>query len=252
MIELPLILLGGLLGSSHCLGMCGGFALMIGVGATSAKQNVWRQIVYTSGRLFTYGSLGAAAGYAGLRIAHASAWLMNSQAALCLITGVLLVGQGLFSAGVIPRRVTGRHGGVVCGAGSGLRSLLSARRLDQVFVGGMLTGLLPCGLVYAFLALATATGSVGGGFLVMTLFGLGTAPLMIAAGAGASLASVSTRRRLLTIAAWCVVATGVLTIGRGLGFVQIPGWYHGGGCPHCSAAAAQLDASIAPQDMSKI
>ena len=53
MIELPLVFLGGLLGSAHCVGMCGGFALTIGLGARDVAANVCRQLVYTAGRIFT-------------------------------------------------------------------------------------------------------------------------------------------------------------------------------------------------------
>ncbi len=57
MIELPLVLLGGLLGSSHCIGMCGGFAISIGLGNRRLSSHVLRQLVYSSGRVFTYAFL---------------------------------------------------------------------------------------------------------------------------------------------------------------------------------------------------
>ena len=46
MIELPLVFLGGLLGSAHCVGMCGGFALSIGLGARGFAANLGRQLIY--------------------------------------------------------------------------------------------------------------------------------------------------------------------------------------------------------------
>ena len=66
MNELPLILLGGVLGSSHCVGMCGGFALSIGATAPNVMQNLTRQLIYSAGRVFTYGFLGAAGRLRGL------------------------------------------------------------------------------------------------------------------------------------------------------------------------------------------
>jgi sulfite exporter TauE/SafE len=67
----------------------------------------------------------------------------------------------------------------------------------------------------------------------MTLFGLGTVPALAAVGCGASLVSLAFRRRLLHIAAWCVVATGLLSIFRGLGFLEgVPLLEHVG-CPLC-------------------
>lgn len=62
-MELSLIFLSGLLGSAHCIGMCGGFALSIGVGSKSWKNNLARQTVYTLGRAFTYAFLGALVGF---------------------------------------------------------------------------------------------------------------------------------------------------------------------------------------------
>jgi sulfite exporter TauE/SafE len=48
MTELPLVLLGGLLGSAHCFGMCGGFAVGVGLGASGFAANLWRQLIYTA------------------------------------------------------------------------------------------------------------------------------------------------------------------------------------------------------------
>ncbi len=78
-----------------------------------------------------------------------------------------------------------------------------------------MTGLLPCGLVYGFLALACSTASLPRGAATMAAFGLGTVPLMVLTGTGASLVSMVTRRRLLRFAAWCVVLTGIVSLARG-------------------------------------
>src|SRR5690606_2384539 len=51
MIEWSLIFLGGLLGSAHCIGMCGGFAIAIGAGATRWSSNALRQVIYSLGRI---------------------------------------------------------------------------------------------------------------------------------------------------------------------------------------------------------
>ena len=79
MIELPLVFLGGLLGSAHCVGMCGGFALSIGVGAKSFTANLQRQLVYTLGRVLTYSFFGVAAGYAGFWLSRRAGTLIHVQ-----------------------------------------------------------------------------------------------------------------------------------------------------------------------------
>jgi sulfite exporter TauE/SafE len=238
MIELPLIFLGGLLGSAHCVGMCGGFAMSLGLGARSVGANVYRQLIYTSGRIFTYSFLGVCAGYAGWSIAiETGRFMINAQAALCVLAGILLLAQGLISLGLIPRRWNRWLGGSEAGclAGSFLRPFFQSPRAVHVLVAGVLTGFLPCGLVYGYLALATSSASIPGGLAIMALFGAGTGPLMIAAGASGSLVSVATRRNLLKIAAICVCLTGMLSVARGVHFMRFSRTAAPDECLYCRA-----------------
>jgi sulfite exporter TauE/SafE len=232
MIELPLVLLGGLLGSSHCIGMCGGFAVAVGATANGWKQNVRRQAVYSTGRVLTYASLGAIAGFAGLRLSQEMTWLVNVQSGLAIIAGILLIIQGTLATGVI-RTPFVRLKPVACLAGSAFSELLRSRSVASTFALGVATGFMPCGLVYAYLTLAASTGSLTRGGLTMAVFGLGTAPLMIATGAGAALLRLSARRRLLRVAACCVVLMGLLSLARGIGFLNLRGSPGAGGCPAC-------------------
>lgn len=223
MIELPLVFLGGLLGSAHCIGMCGGFALSIGIGSRGFTSNLGRQLIYTAGRIFTYSFFGVVAGYVGFCIAgRASLWI-NAQATLCVIAGALLAAQGLLALGFVPRRFRQKPigGGTVCLAGSFVGPFLSSPRLSHVLLAGVFTGFLPCGLVYGYLALAASSMNIGEGLLTMSLFGAGTGPLMILAGAGGSLFSQSSRRNLLKISAVCVAVTGLISIVRGVLFLQL-------------------------------
>jgi len=225
MIELPLIFLGGLLGSAHCIGMCGGFAVTIGINAAGVLSNLQRQLIYSAGRIFTYSFLGIAAGYAGLWVASRATFWINAQAALCVLAGLLLTGQGLIALGLVPRRLASNRpsGGSLCLARSFVGPFLASSRWTDVLLAGVLTGFLPCGLVYGFLALASSSASLSAGLIIMILFGAGTAPLMILAGAGASLLSYARRQSLLRISAVCVCLTGLVSIARGVFFLQIWG-----------------------------
>jgi sulfite exporter TauE/SafE len=237
MIELPFVLAGGLLGSAHCVGMCGPLALTLGMNERRVVDNLRRQLAFSGGRIFTYAFLGAVAGFGGAWLNRQPQTLVNVQAVLAVAAGVALVAMGLHSAGVLPRILRGAWGKLafapaLCSAGL-IRAFLTAPGLANAALAGVFTGFLPCGLVYSFLAFAAATGHLASGAWAMVLFGLGTVPLMVATGCGASLVSLTTRTRLFQVAAWCVVATGVISITRGVGFLQLAGQTAPTGCPLC-------------------
>lgn len=245
MIDLPLIVLGGLLGSSHCVGMCGGFVLAIGLTARGASRNLSRQLVYCAGRIFTYGFLGSVAGFAGFWSTRRSGTLVHAQSLLSLTAGVILIVQGLGSLGFVTRgRFDGsknRRSAVSCLAGSFTRAILSSARWHHVFVAGMFNGLLPCGLVYGYLALASSTASLPAGMVTMAAFGAGTVPAMVLTGVGTSVLSHTSRRRLFRIAGACVLVTGLLAINRG-----VASWVAGATsrCPGCQPSNAATPPAI--------
>ena len=232
MIGYLLIAVSGLLGSSHCLGMCGGFALALGAGSRGWARALVRQVVYGLGRVFTYTIGGAAAGWLGRYWENRSAGVVEVQALLCLAAGLLLLVQGLSAVGWLRLAwLSGRNSS--CCWAELFGSLLRDTRAVSVFLGGVLNGLLPCGLVYAFLALAATAGSLSRGALTMFCFGLGTIPVLAGAGMGGALLGATFRHRLLTVAGWCLVLTGVLTLSRGFGFLS---WFRPADqllCPFC-------------------
>src|SRR5262245_35318286 len=147
LISSLMILFGGFLGSTHCIGMCGGFAATLGSGAPSVATNLLRQLTYSFGRIFTYAVCGAAAGYGGLRLILAIRPLADLQAWMSVAAGIVLVVIGLHAAGIL------RSWNPVGGASSCLASTLFGAFLlkpgwTNVFLAGLLNGLLPCGLVY--------------------------------------------------------------------------------------------------------
>ena len=89
MIDIPLVFIAGFLGSSHCIGMCGPFALALGSQDVAFSSNVARQSVYGLGRVFTYAVLGALAGYGGWRIVAAFPSTRNAPAVLAIVLGPL-------------------------------------------------------------------------------------------------------------------------------------------------------------------
>lgn len=205
---------GGFLSSAHCIGMCGGFAGAIG----AARVGFWpifaRQLVYNFGRIFTYTFLGSLAGSAGLYLSQVTILGVSPQQLMALIAGGLMIAIGLTTLGVIrlPRNWAGATGGLMAPFFS---YFLNARGWWGYFAAGLANGFLPCGLVYAFLAMAAASGDSLRGAVVMTAFGLGTVPAMLFVGCGARFLSNVTRQRIFRFAAAFVLLLGGLTIYRG-------------------------------------
>lgn len=233
MMELPLVFVGGMLGSAHCLGMCGPLALVIGMSERSVGANLRRQCVFSMGRIFTYAFLGALAGYCGWWLSKRPGALIHAQSILGVVAGLFLVAVGLLSTGLAQRLggPLGKPAG--CATAAWLKTFLTTPGYSGALLAGVFTGFLPCGLVYAFLALAAATADFAHGVAIMTLFGLGTAPLMVVAGCGGSLVNGKTRRRLLHLAAWAVVGTGVIALARGISFLEPNLSAAEASCPFC-------------------
>lgn len=229
MIEWPLLLIAGLVGSSHCLGMCGPFVLLLGTASRSATNNLGRQFAYSGGRLFTYSVLGALAGWGGEQIQKQLPGYINAPALLAVIAGAYLIYQGLVAAGVLRRR----HSTTSCGAAGMFRTLLTTSSPQDAFLAGLFTGLLPCGLLYGMIALAASTHHPLLGGVSMFVFGIGTLPAMLLAGSVGTLLSLAARRKVFAIAAWCLVLTGAISVVRGTTHFELAG-RPAAGCPLCA------------------
>lgn len=178
---------------------------------------VTQQGAYHLGRLVTYSALGAAGGLLGSAIDHTGAILGLQRVALTAAGGLMII----FGALAITRwagvrlpdvlvRAERRGPGVVArAAAAGHRRATRMPPVQRSAVIGMLTTLLPCGWLYAFVITAAGTADAGLGVAVMVAFWLGTLPMLVGLGAGLrSLAVVLGRHRPALV--------GVLMIGIGL------------------------------------
>ncbi len=204
---------GGLFGSTHCLGMCGGFPIALAAGVT---PNRTRQVLYNLGRLNTLLFVGALAGaFGAVLVAQGPALWMERLLAVAGGTLMLVFGAeqlGLFAI-VTPRLAAFLHrhlGGI-------LRALITWRSPLAPLIFGAINELLPCHLIYAFAAQAAVTGSAIDGLLVMGAFGLGTAPAMLGIGLLPSAVSPRLRQRVFRLSGYLVLLLGVITIARAFG-----------------------------------
>lgn len=236
-MTLPLVFLSGILGSAHCIGMCGGISATMSLGASRFSSAIVRQLSWSCGRIFTYSFLGMLAATLGIKIIRSGSSTVSAQAAFAIIAGVFLILQGMHSAGWLRFRVR-RNINKPCLTAGFMAQFLQGGSTGSTFIAGVLTGFLPCGLVYSFLALAASSGSILYGLTIMAAFGAGTVPVMVATGTGFSLASVSVRKQLIKIAAICVLMTGMMTVGRGIAFASShSGKMAAQSCPLCTSQA---------------
>ena len=123
----------------------------------------------------------------------------------------------------------------VSGLKSAFRVLLRRRTVSSLGLLGLLNGLLPCGLVYAACAGAAALGEWLGGIEYMTLFGLGTLPVMLGISLSGRAIPVAWRFRLQQLVPFSIAVVGVLLILRGmaLGIPYVSPDLAAGTCAHC-------------------
>jgi sulfite exporter TauE/SafE len=181
----------GLLGSGHCVAMCGGIATALELAvAPTTRSRATVRAGYQAGRLTGYATAGALAGGLGaglFTLAQADTAIALSR----LLTAAMLVLLGLYLTGLWrgPLAALERQGLRAWQAVAPVRRrLLPVRGAGGAWRLGLLWGFLPCGLVYSALALALAAGSAGSGALTMLAFGAGTLPaVVLVSGAGGRL-----------------------------------------------------------------
>jgi uncharacterized protein len=219
-------LVAGLLGSGHCVMMCGSIAGALGYGsalASCAGTSLRFPLLYNLGRVTSYAAAGAVAGALGGGLA-AIAGIPSLRAGLAVAAALVIVIAGLkLAAG--SRRFGGfeRAGRALWRRIAPLtRSFLPVTTPQRAFAMGLVWGWLPCGMAYAMLTAAALAGGAWQGAALMALFGVGTLPAMLTLGAGTTqLLGVRTRR-----------TGGVVLVLLGLGSLVQPVWPDGGGHAH--------------------
>jgi hypothetical protein len=226
MHELALITVftGALLGSTHCVVMCGGIATALGatrMGTTSiAGSRAGALLLYQFGRISGYaiagslaGAFGVAAGL-GFRLSRWSEILRLATAVVVVLMGLdIALGNGTRARWL---RAPERVGALLWRRIAPLASRsLPAAGAARALLLGLLWGWLPCGLVYSALLAAALAGSAAGGGALMIAFGLGTLPAMLGfsyAGARLPRAGTPFARMLGAVIVACGVWTAALPI----------------------------------------
>ncbi len=206
----------GLLGSTHCLGMCGGIVGVLNAGSARSKRPIAARmgynLGYNAGRIISYIVAGIIAGSLGALISQSALATVAPYGRF--IAGALMIALGLYLAGwsgliAIFERAGSHLWRIIEPLG---RRFMPAKSPYQAFGLGLVWGWLPCGLVYSALGLAIVSASPVGGAATMLAFGLGTLPMLMAMGTAADLLVKLARKPLVRQAAGAfIIMFGIYT-----------------------------------------
>ncbi|WP_036155393.1 sulfite exporter TauE/SafE family protein [Maribacter forsetii] len=203
----------GLMGSLHCVGMCGPIAFMLPVDRTNNYKKFGQIFIYHFGRLLAYGIIGLVFGLLGKGLS-----IFGIQQKLSIAIGIIMILIVL-----IPYQTFNKYNlskpiyKIISKVKNQLGKELKKKSPDTFLTIGFLNGFLPCGLVYMALFGSIAMGNALQGSLYMVLFGVGTLPLMTAAIYFSNLLKGGIRQNVQRAIPVFVIIIGALFILRGLG-----------------------------------
>jgi len=205
----------GLLGSGHCIGMCGGITTML-TSAIAPQKNSQKQLklvsAYHFGRIFSYALIGAIVGFSS-SIAAKNIGLplgfMRIVAAIFLILLGLYLGQWLMWLSKVESvgKIVWRHLSPIS------KKFIPVKNAKQALALGALWGWLPCGLIYSTLTWSLASGNAISGALIMASFGLGTLPALLSISLGTfGVKSLLTNVKFKKIMAIVIIIYGIYSL----------------------------------------
>ncbi|MFM9944508.1 MAG: sulfite exporter TauE/SafE family protein [Bacteroidia bacterium] len=200
----------GIIGSFHCVGMCGPLALSLPIHQLSSFHKSISILFYNLGRAVSYTFMGIIFGLLGQSFA-----LFNFQQWLSIAAGVLILVIVLVNKFGHPQTnaISKFSQSLKIKLGTYLKS---DKKLISYLYIGILNGFLPCGLVYVAIAASVATGSILNSAMLMFAFGLGTLPVMALTMVFGKFISFSFRQKLNKITPYMIMCIALLLIVRGL------------------------------------
>jgi len=213
-ILLGTVFIASLLGSLHCVGMCGPFALIAGADPEKKHAALMPSAAYSGGRLISYSLVGLVFGSLGMALNQGTSLVAWQQTAT-YVAGALMILVGAIALV--------RYFGMkirLPSAISPLQKILQKgfartkqmKPLPRALTIGMLTSLMPCGWLYAFAVTAAGTGSPLWGTILMMVFWAGTVPIMTALMLGFHKFGQGLQKRVPVMMACLVIFLGVFTL----------------------------------------
>ena len=218
--EYSFAFVAGLMGSAHCVGMCGALVSAFFLKSGGAEnRSLLPYAAYHGARISVYTMFGVLAASLGAALVS-TGLLGTTQGLLQIFAGLLVIVMGLDILGVIHLNLS------FCGLSvGGLRNwFLSATRRGPLIgslMGGTLNGFMPCSLIFAMAIKATTMENPIEGGLMLLVFGLGTLPSMLFVSVAFGKLGSRVRGWLLKGAAVTVIVMGTLTVYQGAKFFDI-------------------------------
>lgn len=201
----------GIMGSFHCMGMCGPIALALPIHHFNNYKKILYILVYNFGRVLTYAFLGALFGLIGK-----SLFIGKYQQIFSITIGVLIL-LGV----LVPKIFEKLNIKQLSTYSTYIRKRLSAlfkqeKSASVFFLIGIFNGLLPCGLVYFALASALISGGLWNSVGFMFMFGVATIPMMFAIAFFGNFISQKIRLQINKLVPYFIGIMAILLILRGL------------------------------------
>lgn len=200
----------GILGSFHCVGMCGPLALSLPIHQLSTFNKSIAISLYNLGRSLSYLLMGIVFGLLGMSFSlfKLQQWLSIGAGSVILI--FLIFNQfGSYKINVFSQ--------LSQSVKTKLSEYLRVEKTPSSYLSiGIVNGFLPCGLVYVAIAAAVASGSVLKSGITMFAFGMGTIPIMVLTMVFGKFVSISLRNKLNKITPYLIMCLAILLILRGL------------------------------------
>ena len=203
----------GLLGSVHCIGMCGPLVLALPMAQKTNLEKWGVLFLYHFGKISSYSMLGVLFGLFGSQLP-----LFGVQENISIFIGILMLIYVGYVFVLKPKQKIGflQFNLLYSSITKQLGMLFKLNNKLAFYLIGFLNGLLPCGMVYLALTSALATQNVFYGGWLMAFFGLGTLPALIMVAIGGQYFGTKFRQQLQSLLPVFIFSMGVLLILRGL------------------------------------
>jgi uncharacterized protein len=223
-VDFGLAFMAGLLGSGHCVGMCGALTCGFFIRMGKTGKGIVPLACYHGARLAVYGAVGLLASLVGLALIS-TGLIGKAQAVLQILAGLLVIALGLDVLGLIRMPALGLP--ITVARRIFLRAA-EASPIQGPLLGGVVNGLMPCALTLAMAVKASSVPDPLLGGALMLAFGAGTLPAMLFVSVIFGRLGSAVRGWLLKAAAMVVIVMGVATLMQGVRFFEVmlplPNW----------------------------